>query len=77
MIWNLLLQIGVGYFGKNIFLFNAMGLRRCFFLTAILQTISMFAFHHHIKNTVPENITRNKGIYFYKLVQLFIFKTLF
>lgn len=83
MIWNLLLQGGMGFFGYNIFQINVRGVLMCLVITAIVQGISIFQFHRYAKQRIlasrsgePEDWDehRKKISYNYKIAWLYFFK---
>ena len=85
MIWNFLLQGGMGFFGYNIFQFNARGVLWCLVITAFVQGLSTYQIHRNGKQrflaSPPGEAEdwdehRKKVGYNYKIAQLYVFKVI-
>lgn len=86
MIWNLLIHLGAGLFGYNIFRLDTVGLVACIVLTVIVQSISTFRFQQWAKQKYENSLQSGSkswkelsgsGAYKAKMVQLFLVKVVF
>jgi hypothetical protein len=75
MIWNLIFQVGAGYFGSGIFEMTSKGILTCAVFTAIIQGIDMYRFILEVGNSAMENQPRSVVVY--KAVQMYVLKILF
>jgi hypothetical protein len=81
MIFNLLLHIAGGIFGKNLFTLTARGILTCLLITILVQAIDMVRIYkYHRKRSElsgPEPITLRNKVTLYKFAQWYLLKVIF